>query len=245
MIPPAREPVESPAQPSWGLWDVAAGVLAGFLLSQVVGGIVLALTDTPADRAEDLSLGWLFIAQLGLWVGLLVVPFVVTRTKGNGFQQDLRVRLQGRDLWVGGAVGLVTQLIVLPLVYWPLLSLLGKDATDLDGPARQLTDRADGSVNVLLLVLIAAVGAPLVEELFYRGFLQGALLKRGLPPFLAIGISAAVFAGSHFEALQLPGLFVFGVAAGVLAYRSNRLGPSIVAHMAFNLVVVIAQVGTS
>jgi hypothetical protein len=241
----AAEPAPQLAQPTWGLWDVAVGVLAGFVLSQVVGAIVLGITNRTADQADDLPLGWLLVAQLGLWCGLLSVPVIATRVKGNGFVDDLRLRVRRRDLWVGGAVGVAMQLVVLPLIYWPLLWLLDKSASDLDGPARQLTDRADGVGNVALLVLIAAIAAPLVEELFYRGFLQRALLKRGLPPAVAIGVSAFVFAGSHFEALQLPGLLAFGIAAGVLTYRSGRLGPAIVAHMVFNLVVVVAQVGGS
>ncbi len=92
----------------------------------------------------------------------------------------------------------------------------------------------------MLLILIVGVAAPIIEEIFYRGLFQRALLKRGLPPLAAIGINAAVFAGSHFQLLQLPALFIFGLAAGWLAYSRDRLGPAIAAHIAFNMVTVVA-----
>jgi membrane protease YdiL (CAAX protease family) len=103
-----------------------------------------------------------------------------------------------------------------------------------------MTDRADGALGVVLLVLIVGVGAPIIEEIFYRGLFQGALLKRGLPPAAAIGINAVVFGLSHGQLLQLPALVLFGVVAGILAYRSGRLGPAVAAHVAFNMVTVIS-----
>jgi membrane protease YdiL (CAAX protease family) len=132
------------------------------------------------------------------------------------------------------------QVVALPLLYWPLLDLLGKTSSDLEGPAREMTDRADGAIGVLLLVLIVGVGAPIIEEIFYRGLFQQALLKRGLPPVAAIGISATVFGLSHGELLQLPALVLFGAVAGVLAHRAGRLGPAIAAHITFNMVTVIS-----
>jgi membrane protease YdiL (CAAX protease family) len=82
--------------------------------------------------------------------------------------------------------------------------------------------------------------APIFEEIFYRGLLQRSLLKRGLPPVVAIGITAVFFAATHFQLLQLPGLVVAGAVFGTLAYRADRLGPAIAAHLTFNMVTVIA-----
>jgi membrane protease YdiL (CAAX protease family) len=93
---------------------------------------------------------------------------------------------------------------------------------------------------VILLILIVGICAPVVEEIFYRGFFQEALRKRGLPAAAAIGINALVFGLSHGQLLQLPALVLFGLVAGILAHRSGRLGPAIAAHVAFNMVTVVA-----
>jgi membrane protease YdiL (CAAX protease family) len=233
-------PAAPRAEPRWGLWDVAAGFVFGLVCSSIVVSVLLSATGRSADEHDDLPLSLVLIAQLGLWLGLFGVPWLATRLKGRGLVADLRLRFEARDAWTGAPLGALLQLVVIPLVYWPLLELLDKSSHDLEGPARELTDRADGAIGVVLLVLIVGIGAPIVEEVFYRGFLQGALLKRGLPPVAAVGITAVVFGVSHFELLQTPALVLFGLLAGVLTLRSARLGPAIWAHLAFNMVTVIA-----
>lgn len=223
----------------WGLGDVVLGFFIGFVASQIVLAVILAVTGRSIEDAGDLPLSLVALAQVGLWVGLLGAPLVATRHRGNGLVADLRVRIVRADIWRGGLIGVALQLIALPLLYWPFLELINKDPSDLEGPARELTDRADGPIGVLLLVLIVGIGAPIVEEIFYRGLFQRALIKRGAPPALAIGVNATVFGLTHLQLLQLPALVLFGVVAGVLAHRSGRLGPAITAHIAFNMVTVV------
>jgi hypothetical protein len=196
------------------------------------------------DDFDALPLSVLALAQLGLWLGFFAVPYAVTKVKGNGIVIDLGFRVRWSDLWIGGIPGALTQIVVIPLLYWPLLELLDKPTSDLEGPARSLSDRADGAGGALLLVLVVGVLAPIFEELFYRGLVQRALLKRGLPPSVAIGVTALVFGATHFQLLQLPGLVVAGLLFGLLAYRSGRLGPAITAHIAFNMVTVVALLAT-
>ncbi|MFL6205617.1 MAG: CPBP family intramembrane glutamic endopeptidase [Acidimicrobiales bacterium] len=224
----------------WGLGDVAVGWVVVYLASSIWGIAVIAATGHAGEEFDDLPLGVVALAQLGLAVGFFLVPWAVTKAKGNGIVADLGVRVRWQDLWTGGAAGIVTQIVLLPLLYWPLLEALGKTADDLEGPAQTLTDRANGPLDVFLLVLIVGVMAPVFEEIFYRGLLQRSLLKRGLPPVAAIGITAVLFAATHFQLLQLPGLFVAGAVFGTLAYRADRLGPAIAAHLTFNMVTVIA-----
>lgn len=241
MTEPVPTLVEEPARPRrWGLGDVVLGFAIGLLGAQLVVAAILAATDRTLEQYDELPLSLVALAQLGLWAGLLGAPILATHVKGNGVVADLHLRVVPRDMWRGAGVGVVVQLVAIPLLYWPILELLDRDVSDLEGPAREMTDRAAGPIGVLLLVLIVGVGAPIVEEIFYRGLFQGALLKRGLPPAAAIAINASVFGLSHGQVLQLPALVLFGAAAGILAYRSGRLGPAITAHVAFNMVTVIS-----
>jgi membrane protease YdiL (CAAX protease family) len=50
---------------------------------------------------------------------------------------------------------------------------------------------------------------------------------------------AGWFALSHFQLIQFPALFVFGLVVGALAVRFGRLGPSIWTHAGFNLASVV------
>jgi membrane protease YdiL (CAAX protease family) len=237
----ATAPAPSPTrEPAWGIPDAVVGWFVVYLLSSIWAVAVLAITGHVGDDLDDVPLGVVALAQLGLALGFFLVPWFVTRVKGNGVVADLGLRVRGADVWRGGLLGIVGQLALIPLLYWPLLELLDKDVDDLEGPAQTLTDRANGPVDVLLLVLIVGVLAPVFEELFYRGLVQRSLLKRGLAPVVAVGITSLWFAATHFQLLQLPGLFLAGVLFGTLAYRSGRLGPAIAAHVTFNMVTVIS-----
>ncbi|MEY2425030.1 MAG: protease family protein [Actinomycetota bacterium] len=152
---------------------------------------------------------------------------------------DLGLRFKLPSDLRGALWGLGTQFLVLPLLYWLLETLASRDLTkDLEQPAKDLTGDAHGAGFYLLAVLLV-VGAPLVEEIFYRGLLLRSL-QRYCPPWLAIVVCGVVFGAAHFDLVTLPGLALFGIVLAYLAHRSGRLGPSIVAHAAFNLVTVIA-----
>jgi membrane protease YdiL (CAAX protease family) len=85
----------------------------------------------------------------------------------------------------------------------------------------------------VLLVLVVVVGAPLVEEIVYRGLLQRSLAGRfGRSAAWVLG--AALFAGIHLQAVELPGLLVAGLVFGAGLLLTGRLGASVLAHVAFN-----------
>jgi membrane protease YdiL (CAAX protease family) len=91
---------------------------------------------------------------------------------------------------------------------------------------------------VALVVLIAAVGAPLFEELFYRGLFLRAVQRR-LGDAAAVAIPALVFGLVHFQPYDFVALVLFGVAMGVVALRTGRLGTAIWAHVAFNATALL------
>ena len=220
------------ALPRWALGAAAIGWLSGM----ICGGVLLGLW-VVATGQDTMALGSLGVAQLGFWLGLLGAVVVTSRRGGTGsVVRDFGLRFRPSDLPLGAGLGVVTQLLVVPLIYFPFRSVI--DKADLERPARQLTDRAHGP-GFLVFALVIAVGAPFVEELFYRG-----LLLRSLQRYLADGpavvVSGLVFGGSHLELLQLPALVLVGVLLAVLVLRTGRLGPAIWCHVAFNTVTVVA-----
>ena len=226
----------------WGLGDAALGWVLAQIGGAIAVAIVLAINDDIVDF-EDLSLAWVAVAQLGLWIGMLGVPLVASKLKGQGPVRDYGLRSEGWDAPVGFAAGVLTQLLLIPLLYGPIFWLTDLDANDLEDPARGLSDRATGSLGVTMLILIVGIGAPVVEEIFYRGLLQRSLERRfGVWP--AILGSALLFGVSHFQLLQLPALVLFGIVLGLLAQRTGRLAAPIAAHIVFNMTTVLFLIGS-
>jgi hypothetical protein len=95
-----------------------------------------------------------------------------------------------------------------------------------------------GSVPELLWVLVvAALGAGISEELVFRGILQNSLASR-LRARWALVISAAVFALLHTP-WRFPPAFVLGLVLGALYLRSQSLLPAIAAHITVNSVSIL------
>jgi membrane protease YdiL (CAAX protease family) len=236
--PTARDEV------TWGLGDAAVGFLLALVGGQLAGSVVLLLSGHEPDEFDQLSLGWALLAQVGLWVGLLGVPWVVSRLKGRGLVADFGLRAQPRDALVGGLSGALTQLLLIPLLYLPLFWLTDLDPEDLSERAEDLTERASGPFGVVMLILIVGVGAPIFEEIFWRGLVLRSLERR-LGTWPAVGIGGLAFGLAHFQWLEIPALSVFGVVAGFLTVRTGRLGPAIAAHVVFNMAAVVTLLSAS
>lgn len=229
----------------WGLGDVAAGMAASFVLATLVGGLIVAAAGWQTDDgatglSADIPVWGLALLQLPLWLGYLGVALYAGREKGRGVVADFGLSSRALDAPVGLVIGVLTQLVGVWLVYLPLMRFAGLDSDELSRPARELASRADSAWGWVLFALIVGLGAPLVEELFYRGLFLRALTKRGVAPWLAVVLSSLAFAAVHLQLLQFLGLALFGLIAGALTVRSGRLGPAIWAHIGFNMTTVVA-----
>ena len=219
-----------------GVITAAIGWFVGLLGGGIVGTIVLVASGV--EDFDEMNLGLVAVAQAGLWFGLLGVPYLAARFFGDGMRREYGLAMRWPDLPVGALWGVIGQLAIFPLVYVPLRWFTDITQEEFTEPAQNMADKATSPVGVVLLVLIVGVGAPIVEEIFYRGLLQRSLIRR-LGPIGGIGIASVIFGALHFQLLQLPALALAGVLFGVLAYRSGRLGPAIVAHVVFNMTAVI------
>lgn len=211
-------------------------VLACWLVLLLGGAVVVSIggwdpEDLPITaQVAALTPFWLCGLGLSWWVARR--SFGAEAPDARSVARRLGLVVRPLDLPVGIAVGLGVQFAVIPVVY-----RLVPGSEDLDEAARRLSDSAPGTVGTVLFVLMACVMAPVVEEILYR-----ALLQRSTDwphPAVAVGATSLVFAASHLQGLQFLGLLLFGLSVGALTWRTGRVGPAIVAHVAFNAGTVV------
>lgn len=212
------------------------GVVLGSALA-VAGGSLGRLL-APGEVAVRLVLG-----QFGLWAGLLAVCWVASRRYGTGrVARDFGVRFRLSDLPLGFGAAFAGRILLVLLVL-PLLALdrrLVGSNTGLFSALRQ--DRA----ALITLALFASVGAPLVEELFFRGLLLRALEPRigGIGAVLAQALLFGLAHANPASGLQnvsvVGSTALLGVLLGLLARHYRRLGPGMATHCFFNLWTVVA-----
>ena len=138
-------------------------------------------------------------------------------------------------LGLGTGFGLVGIAMALALSTSLLIQALGDQAE----PQKLVTliaeeaAKPDQTGTLVFFVVMAAVVAPVVEEIFFRGILYPAIKQIGYPRIAAIG-TAILFALFHVNLLTFASLTA--VALGLIAlyeFTDNLLAP-IVAHAVFN-----------
>jgi membrane protease YdiL (CAAX protease family) len=220
--------------PRWGLGDAAIGMLVGWLATAVVLAVWAGSKGVDPNHP---SLGALAAGEAALWLGLLGAPIVASRRKGAGdLAVDFGFSFRWTDAPLGLAAGLVCQYVLVWLVYLPMQQFVSKQ--QLEEPVRRVTDSAHG-VSFVILSIVVVVGAPIVEELFFRGLVLRSLQRRFGDAWAVIG-SAVLFGLAHFEKFQLPALVALGVVLGIMAVRTRRLGLAVFTHAGFNLVTMVA-----
>jgi len=108
--------------------------------------------------------------------------------------------------------------------------------------------RAAGPNGLLVVLVLACVTAPFVEELFFRGFVFG-LYRRRQPLWVAYVISGAIFAVAHVMPMRMNlqqaaglaiGIFVLGTILSATYQRTGSLWPGMVAHAVNNATGILA-----
>lgn len=221
-----------------GTW--AAAWIGGTV---VAAPVVIALLG--ASLGDELTIPQLAVVSIATWAVMIVALAVASRRFGTGDAlADYAVRFRPIDL-AGIPLGVITQLALVPLLYVPLRGVWPDTFSDerIEERAQDLADRA-GGWSTVLLVLVVVIGAPLVEELVYRGLLQRSVSTMVGTAFGLVSTSMW-FALVHFSPVEYPGLFLAGLVFGVCVVATGRIGPAIVTHAAFNAagLVVVLQTG--
>lgn len=231
---PSDFEAKPPAQPQvpWGAGDIAWAILSVLLAFPllVIGGRAL----TPIGLSGATLL--ITFALESLLVGV-VWRFAL-------YRYQLRWRDLGfRDLVLGGglkysALGIVGSVAVVA-AYGALLRALGLE--DRIPPIPIFRE----SQPFLLVsgVALASLGAPLAEEVFFRGFVFSGMRKT-IGPWAAAIFSSVLFAVAHMSPFLYPPVFVIGLIFSWVYTKSGSLWYNILAHVGYNSLVAYVALST-
>lgn len=92
-----------------------------------------------------------------------------------------------------------------------------------------LAHSKEAPLTTYATLIAAVVVAPICEEIFFRGFVFAGL-RRSMPVWWAIILSALIFATTHADPGSFVVLFVIGLALAFLRWRTNSIWPGIALH---------------
>lgn len=224
---------------------IVVSIVAG-IIGLVIAGFdqLQAITDGTSD---ELPMAMFGIALVGQQAAQGVWPLIVSKWKGFGAVIDWRLRFRPADLWIGPLTGL-GMLFVAGLAGYAATELVNLEDESAANNTTFLTDAKD-SPWLFVFIFAVVVGAPVAEEIFFRGLCLRAIEKRF---GLVVGVigSTIMFTLPHFIGGGWKGTFVLfvvigivGAVLGALTAKLDRLGPAIIAHMVFNAVGVLGALG--
>jgi uncharacterized protein len=223
-------------QPFWDYEDLA--ILVGFVFAAVVALVLISsliLAALPSLRSNPAALG--FVTQLLLY-GFIYAGFRFNFSTRYGQPVFRSLGWQTPQIPLLAAV---LAGLILPFVLSALAGALHPPA--IPSPFDKYLK---SPVWLVLLGILAVTLGPLVEELFFRGFLQP-LLCRSLGVVAGIFATAAAFGVLHGPEYSwswqfLVSLTLAGAAFGWMRWASNSVISATVMHGCFNLVMFAAMI---
>lgn len=206
----------------------------------VLGGVGAGLASVllPGSSAAQT-----LFTEIGLWCGLGGTCVLASRRYGTGsLVGDYGWRVTPADLGYGVLAAVAC------LVAAGFVGAAFSGSRFAGSNTQIITNQHGNTLGVAIVTLIAAVGAPIFEELFFRGLLRQALASRlGVG---AIWVQAVFFGLAHFQpgaglgnVSIVAATAVIGVVLGYTTSLTGRLGADTVAHGLFNLTVTISIIG--
>jgi len=214
----------------WTPRDVFWGLMASLLLVLVL--LIIGVIVEQLNFSIDSSL----VVVLG--TSLLLLPlwyFTVFKYNVSWGALGLR-RFQPQAVGLG--CGLMLLSMLFNLIYAAILGMYGYQIQPDIAPLFNETQFP------LLLLVGGAFIAPIIEELFFRGFVFAGLRKRWDWKKAAMG-SAILFALAHVVPTSIPPIFILGVIFAFLYQISGSIWPAIIMHMLTNAIALSAAYAIS
>lgn len=224
---PAGKPV------LWGIPDIVRiGVIvifAGYMLSAIS-----ALAHFNADLNLRMILGTFFI---DVTAGAAILYFTLVKYKERLSSLGLSASGFCKNIFSG----ITAYVFMLPVLITALIvSMLILNALGYKPPSQPVFDmffEEKRSSVILFLAIFVSVLGPIIEEIFFRGFLYNAVKKRfGI--LLGVLLSGALFSMLHTNIVGFLPIMILGVLMAFLYETTGSLVASISVHILHNSIIV-------
>jgi membrane protease YdiL (CAAX protease family) len=184
-----------------------------------------------SDKTVSGILDGMLVTQILGYVAAVIMAYLMVRLFQGGDWSSLGLSQpadSGAEILQGAGFGLL-----LLGACTVLTLLLSGGHFRLDQMVRTLVGETSG-VGLLLAGVVTVIGAPIVEEIYFRGMLYEKLARTSSG--LAIGLTSVLFVTAHGSPFILP-LYFLAIGAAVMR-RTKTLWFTIAAHAAWNLAVI-------
>jgi len=217
-------------EPAWGMGDAVITFIGAAVLGVATSLILVKSFIDPLN-------GWgLIVSSSAPWLMLAGWPIYTAWRKGNGARLDFGLLATRKHLRLGFVGGLVA------IGFGGLIGIAQQQFTGpISSAAGEIAKNQSGLVLFVFAFLIM-FGAPIVEELAFRGLLFSALMKAHLSGIVSVILSALIFSLFHFEPTRILILFAIGLVLGEVRRRTGSTLAAMVTHFVINTPATIGIV---
>ncbi|MCM8790970.1 MAG: CPBP family intramembrane metalloprotease [Candidatus Omnitrophica bacterium] len=221
----------------WGLWDVCRVVILFLFFGYIILIIEASLSRIFPLLKDDNFRMILNSSILDILAVFFIFYFTVGQYKEKISSLGLSLKNFSRNVFYGlvGYIAIIPVLVGL-LVVIAFISNLLKYVPEKQAVV-ELFLKEESAPFLVYTSLFAAIAGPVVEELFFRGFMYNAV-KKYIGIFGATLISAATFAALHAHAVGFFPILALGMLLAYLYEKTGTLVSSITVHMIHNLSMV-------
>lgn len=206
----------------------------------VLVGLQLAVHIVPTESLAAGVRRWIVLAETLAFYGLIVAFLWAEATRRGGSAKDLGLARFKVVRSLVAILGLMVVLLVTRQEYVTIAKMLGFSPPNVEQQLVGLFGK--GVWGFILALVVTVVIAPIVEELFFRGFIYGVLRER-MSAGWAILLSSAIFAAYHFNLWLVVPIVMLGIALAWLTEWQRSIWPAIICHALNNVLAVLVVYG--
>jgi membrane protease YdiL (CAAX protease family) len=227
----------TPWTPGWALFTTLAIVAAGIAVALLLVGGIVPLGLPGQGRWLPASQEIAELATLGIWQASTIGLTILASAMPGGRVADvlgLRAPAGTPALYPCALLLMAVLQVTINIVQYYLVP------HDTFADLRPFVKFFTGSEWVLALIVVG-IGAPLSEELLFRGFLLPALAQSRLGFLGAALVSTGLWTALHagYSVAGIVEVFVIGLFFSWLLWRTGSLRVPIFCHAVYNSLLVI------
>jgi membrane protease YdiL (CAAX protease family) len=243
MMEPFPEP--RPASPP-SVWPVFAALGVALVLGFYLSVLALHLVAAVREGAHAFGSDEALLRASATFPGLIAAAlgfaaaeaFVVLWALRHVSHRRERIRIGPTRASPGVLAAMIGCMLLLSYALDGLISLAGLGDYGALGAIKDLFGRA-GPAELALGAAVVGLGAGTMEEIFFRGYLQTALVARW-GAGRGILVASLCFGFAHLDDVQGPMAVFLGLYLGAITEWSGSIRPAIACHVVNNAFAAIA-----
>ncbi len=219
------------------LKDIVAAFLLTVGLTLLMQAILAYIPYFATLTEEDIG-GYNFAILYLLQILVFALPLFAIAFLRKGFKwkffgfKPVGIKITAKYVFLGYFMYWIVMMTIMNLMIEFDMQLPGFEMQESHMPLL-----GESGTELVMSALIIVLAAPILEEIFFRGFIFKTLLEKSRT-WIAFLVSGVIFAGIHLEFGTFMPLFILGLILNWIFFKTKSIYPGILFHIINNAIAL-------